>query len=195
MRALLIVVLASLFSAKTTYAMSSIEKLEKPAVSQAQNFMNAIAEAGPTESVRIAGESLEEHKKRPNPCKAINEDEVQKAEIQAAVDKFKSDSATQIAEVKKAYSNLSAVLKDPNSEMDAAVSASDAMNAASDSLRESVQSLKLEVLYKVLKPEQRSSAVSCMVMMMHHKAMNPGHNGHHGHHPAPPASEGDDTVN
>ena len=181
MRALLIVVLGSLINAGAMAAVP--EESQHSAVVEAQIFAEAMDGNAVDEAALPADETVEQHRQRPNPCKAINADDAQKAAIKAYADKFKTDSAAQVAQVKEAYKNFSAVISDANSDRDAAMAATTAFNTATDSIRASVQAMKLDILYNVLKPEQRASALSCMMMKMAHKGAKHGHHG--GHHGTP----------
>ncbi len=201
MRALLIVILASIVNVSFAKAADTAPTLEAQdsTVVEAQTLSDVMTVDQPavgsapdvtTEAPPSADMAAKHHAKRQNPCKAINADATQKAAIKAAVEAFKTGSTAKRTAVRAAHKNLLSVIKDANSDATAANTAIEALNAAGDAVRADSEMLKVTILYTILKPEQRATAVTCMMMMKHHGGQKQQHHGkrrpgqnHQGHTP------------
>lgn len=117
-------------------------------------------------------------------------DDAQKAQIKAAIEAFKADAKVLKAQVKESFEALAATIKDPNSTLAAAQAAAENLETAKMQLHGEVVSLKLNILYNILTPQQRPMVFSCMLMKHAHKlrhgsqAQRPG-----AQHHVPPAKQ------
>ena len=108
------------------------------------------------------------------PCADLKLDKEQKAQIRAAFFKFKDEQIELEAVMKKAHLNQMKIASDPGADFDAAEVASVAKQEAMGRMMRAMDTYRNGVMFKILKPDQRSLARACWREEHHH---------HWGHHP------------
>lgn len=109
---------------------------------------------------------LDSHfKPKMGPCAELNLEASQKAKLKDAYFKFKEEKIDLEGNVKKAHLNYEKVMTDLGSNLDAAKKASKEIVSAVSSRMQAQENYKNEVMFEILKPEQRSTARACLMAM------------------------------
>ncbi len=122
----------------------------------------------------------EQKPRHENPCAKVNLDEAQKAQIKAIVMKYREAKITLDAGVKLAKFNFYKLAVDPKGDVTTAQAVTQTL---SDAISKSVAAklgMRSDILFNVLKAEQREPAIRCQKMKKHHGKHGHKHGGHHG---------------
>jgi len=123
----------------------------------------AVTEAAPSKGVglTIVERIFEDKAPMPEACRALNLEENQKAQIKDAYAQYKLDKQTQMVKVKTAHEALLMVLEDQNSTRSQAEASTSELKDTVVALADIKTKLDLNILYDILKPEQRQPATTC----------------------------------
>jgi Spy/CpxP family protein refolding chaperone len=103
--------------------------------------------------------------KMPKVCQATNVTSDQEKQIQDAVYQYEKDDVTTEASINLAKLELDRTIRDSSSDFSAAQKASAAVAVSMSKKSASQLSLATNILYNILKPEQRQSGYECLLIM------------------------------
>lgn len=130
-------------------------------------------------------------------CMKVRPDDAQKAQLKESLYQYKRSQIALHAELKVAHVDyMHAVMKDGGNQADAQT-ASASIVRASSKVTEARMSLVNSILFNILRSEQRSDGLRCIMSKMHRRGGHHGggHGGGHGpQHPAPGPGGGGGTT-
>lgn len=122
----------------------------------------SLSDSSPKEvSLVLAERIFDDKTPMPDECRALVLEQNQTDEIQAAYAQFKVDRPKYTAKIKKAADSLMKTLKNPDSTRSQAYDQTRDLKEAVLELVNAREKVDLNILYEILKPEQRAPATTC----------------------------------
>jgi hypothetical protein len=118
------------------------------------------------------------------PCAAVKLTDAQKAQIKTAMTNFKAANTPLLAAVKAARAAFSANVADSKADLATAQTTTAALATAQAAEQSARLTLKTEILFSVLTPDQRKPALACERLIQRRMAAHRHHHGHHGGKPS-----------
>jgi Spy/CpxP family protein refolding chaperone len=165
------------FSADTT-DVTAADKPSGDTASQIGEFSDILA----SQNNGTGPANQEQSDKKQGPCGKVDLDEAQKAQVRDAVFASEKNKITLKASLQEAILSYKELVVNPSTTVDEANTASTAINTAKSTLGANRSELKNQILFSILRPEQRKPAIACFRFIRKHHHKHDGKDGHEHHH-------------